>query len=679
MAIVKMQKLGICGTKEKRQEILETLQDLGIMEMRLTDLQEDPELSTQDTAVARSRYEKRAESFDRAIKLLDTYAPEKNKGLNLFPEKRKITREELDKEIENRHSFNLDVEKIQQAEKAINDGKGVIQKLENQKTALKPWMSLDIPMDMKGTKKTDMIIGTIPGYMDAPKLYALAAKDMEEPAAVDANVVSQEGGQTFVTVMCLKDDREKVEENLRSGGFARLSSAPEGIPREVAAGWDKEIEEQEQLIKKAEERIASFAGRREGFRLMSDYYRDRAERYRLLGSVPQSESAFFLEGFVRADQADSIARLLTEKYGAFVEKEETKEGETEPTILKNNCFSESVEGVLESYGLPQHKKADPTVIMSIFYVVFFGMMFSDGGYGLLMCLATFIALKKFKGMSEGMRKMVKLFFWCGVSTAFWGFMFGGFFGDAIDVVARTFFGYTGETPILKPLWFEPLKDPMRLLVWCMLFGLIHLFFGLGIKGYEYLKEKDIVGFISDILSWYMFITGLVLLLLPSDLFSSIAGSAFDFSGLAALHTPALILTLAGLVIIIFMQERSAKNFVLRLLLGLYDVYGVTGWLSDVLSYSRLLALGLATGVIANVINMMASMMGSGVVGIIVFILVFIVGHILNFAINALGAYVHTNRLQFVEFFGKFYEGGGKPFKAFKTNHKYIEIKEETLS
>ena len=132
-----------------------------------------------------------------------------------------------------------------------------------------------------------------------------------------------------------------------------------------------------------------------------------------------------------------------------------------------------------------------------------------------------------------LHKMIKLFFWCGVSTAFWGIMYGGFFGDAIDVVATTFFGYTGELPIMKPLWFEPMAQPMRLLVWCMFFGVIHLYAGLAIKGWEYLKNKDIVGWISDVLSWYLFLTGLILMLLPSKLFASIAGDAFDFSGLAA--------------------------------------------------------------------------------------------------------------------------------------------------
>jgi len=224
-----------------------------------------------------------------------------------------------------------------------------------------------------------------------------------------------------------------------------------------------------------------------------------------------------------------------------------------------------------------------------------------------------------------------------------------------------------------------MAQPMKLPVWGMVFGVIHLYAGLAIKGWEYLKNKDIVGLISDVVSWYLFLTGLILMLLPSKLFASIAGDAFDFSGLAAWGNVATAITLIGLVIILVMQERSTKNWILRILLGAYDIYGVTGWLSDVLSYSRLLALGMATGVIANVINMMASMFGGGVIGAILFIIVFILGHTLNFGINALGAYVHTNRLQFVEFFGKFYEGGGKPFKAFKNEDKYIELKEEKVS
>ena len=309
--------------------------------------------------------------------------------------------------------------------------------------------------------------------------------------------------------------------------------------------------------------------------------------------------------------------------------------------------------------------------MAAFYVFLFGLMLSDAAYGLLVFVACAAALKKFPRMSENMAKSLRLFMYCGISTLFWGIMFGGYFGDVINVVSRTFFGVEVNVP---PLWFAPLNDPMKLLIYSMLFGLIHLFTGLGIKGYMCLRDKKYMDFVCDVVLWFCLLVGLIIMLLPSTLFQSISQMHIVFP--AAVNTLGKALAIIGAVGILLMSGRGNKNPAIRLALGAYDLYNITGWLSDVLSYSRLLALGLATGVIASVVNQMGSMAGGGILGAILFVAVFLIGHIFNLAINLLGAYVHTCRLQYVEFFGKFFEGGGRPFDPFKANTKYVDIKEE---
>ncbi len=672
MAIVKMQKLGICALNRNRKAILETLQSMGIMEMRLEDLENNCDLKEKDTQAARAKYEKRAACFEDALTLIKQYSGGGRSGL--FAEKKALDRSIYDEAVRNRHHYNVEVADILSAERKIQECRGIVQKDENLIESLVPWKNLDIPMSMTGTRKTAVLIGTLPGIRTSQDVIALLSVDLPEPPVVSCEIVSAENEMTCLCVICLSRDERAVEDRLRAVGFVRPSLPVTGIPSEVISGCEKEILDQKQLIAQLQKQIDSYAKERSFFQLMADYYRTRAEKYRILGHIPLSRNAFFLEGWIPADQAERVAQLLTEKYDAYVEAEEKREDEIEPTLLKNNRFAESAEGVLESYGLPQHGKVDPTAIMSVFYVIFFGMMLSDAGYGIVMALICGIVLRKRRNLDRGLKRFLKLFFFCGISTTFWGFMYGGFFGDAIDVIAHTWMGVPKDTAVLKPLWFAPLSNPMRLLIWCLFFGIIHLYVGLGIKGFELLKDHDLIGFFADIVSWYLLLTGLILMLLPTDLFHSISRMTFSFS--SGVTAASRICAAIGALIILLMSGRSRKNWAIRIALGAYDLYGVTSWLSDVLSYSRLLALGLATGVIANVINMMGSMFGSGPWKVLIFIVVFLLGHTLNIAINALGAYVHTNRLQYVEFFGKFYEAGGRPFAPFQTKTKYIQIKEE---
>lgn len=679
MAVVKMQKLSVCASKQNRKAVLELLQRLGIMEIR-TEEMDIPGLVRLDTAEQCSRFERAAENLEQAAGILGAYAPEKKKGQGLFAERTVIGRDRFASVLKEGKQYLCHAKEILAAEKEIEDCKGRIAGAEDLQLRLAPWKDLGMPLSGVQTKETCFIPGMIPGEWTKEALIRIASGTEEAPHPAEIFILREENRMTYLVCLCFRKDAEETEEALREKGFVRFAGETSGDPAEEGKRAAEEIRRMREKIADMQQQIRQYGEEDEAYRILSDAYRTRAEKYRLLGTVPQSESVFFLEGWVPADQADRLTRLLEEECGALVEPEEPEKGEIEPTLLKNNRFSENVEGILESYGLPQHGRIDPTAVMSVFYVFFFGMMLSDAAYGLLMSILCGIVLWKHRHLESGLQKMLRLFFWCGLSTAFWGFMYGSFFGDAPTVIAETFFGYTGTAPILAPIWFEPLTDPMRLLLFCMLFGVIHLFTGLALKGWEAIREGDYVGFVSDICAWFVFLIGLLLMLIPSALFSSIAGMTITLPGWLSDAAP--VMAGAGAAVILLMSGRRKRNWGLRIALGLYDIYGVTSWLSDVLSYSRLLALGLATGAIASVINMMAGMVAGifgGVLGGIVFVVIFLLGHTLNIGINLLGAYVHTNRLQYVEFFGKFYDAGGEPFRPFRTQNRYTEIKEERRS
>ena len=256
--------------------------------------------------------------------------------------------------------------------------------------------------------------------------------------------------------------------------------------------------------------------------------------------------------------------------------------------------------------------------------------------------------------------MFKMFLMCGIFTVFWGIMFGGYFGDLIQVWASTVFGKTIE---IKPLWFDPMEDPTKLLIFSLLFGCVHLFIGMGIDMYMKIKRGHTMDAIFDEVPWFMVIIGAGLWL---------GGSAIS----PALVQPGKVLTIAGLVVLLLTGGRHSKSAIGKVAGGLSSVYGITGWISDILSYARLLALGLATGVIASVVNLLGSMIGTGFKGAVALLIIGLIGHVFSMAINVLGAFVHSSRLQYVEFFGKFYEDGGEPFRPFLRNTTYVKIDDE---
>ena len=672
MAVLQMQRVSICALKKDRKAILEKLQALGVMEMN--QIADEEGFEKMDTVNAKLSFEKKAQLTETALGILDIYAPQKQSMLSGLAGKELVSQDEFQKITAKKDEVIEKADALLTKSKEIAEIKANIVKIENRIESLEPWLSLDVPMNYAGTARTAMLLGTMPAGTDEAAVHEKVATECPEIEALDVQIISEDADAVYLAVFCLKKEAEKTEEALRAGGFARPSQISNQIPAKEKENLKAEIQKLNKEIEVTEEEIKGYATSREELKVVGDYFRLRAEKYEVLGTLPQSQRTFVISGYVAEKTVPVLKKAIADRYDCVMDVEELKEEEEPPVILKNNAFSDSVEGVLESYGLPHKGEFDPTTIMSFFYVFFFGMMLSDAAYGAIIAIACFVVLKKFPRMSKSMRKSMKMFMFCGLSTLVWGVLFGGYFGDVVDVVGKTFFN---KDITIKPLWFAPLNNPMKLLIYSMAFGLVHLFVGLGIKGYMLLKEGKVLDFFCDVILWYVFLAGLLLMLIPSDIFASIAQAKIVFPPFV--NTLAKALAIIGALGLLLMSGRANKNPVLRIALGAYDIYNITGWLSDVLSYSRLLALGLATGVIASVVNQMGSMFGKGVVGAIGFAIVFVVGHTLNLAINLLGAYVHTNRLQFVEFFGKFYEGGGKPFEPFESDTKYVDIKEETLS
>ncbi|HWT26883.1 MAG TPA: V-type ATPase 116kDa subunit family protein, partial [Mobilitalea sp.] len=297
---------------------------------------------------------------------------------------------------------------------------------------------------------------------------------------------------------------------------------------------------------------------------------------------------------------------------------------------------------------------------------------SDAGYGFIMTIGCAVGLIKFKKtLEESMRNTLKMFLFCGISTIFWGIMFGSYFGDLLDTISGSFFGHKVSIP---PLWFFPVNEPMRMLSFAMLIGLIHLLTGLGIKFYQLLKQRDYKSILYDVVTWFVLVVSSTFILLSMDMIKGILGISLTMPSFVTKLCE--VLAIISAVAIVLTNGRESRNPFKRFLKGAYALYGITGYLSDVLSYSRLLALGLATSIIATVINKMASMTAGMFLGPIFFTIIIVFGHSLNISINALGSYVHTNRLQYVEFFGKFYGGGGRKFSPYGMKTKYYKIKEK---
>lgn len=658
MAKLNMKRIEIIAQLSERKKIIEYLQRRGVVE--LTDGTEEG-LEKLDTAGSVAQFEKAREDAAAAQAVLGKYAPVKKPMLASFNGPSAWKKDDFAREVQRVSQSMKMCYDINRLQADNNEAKAEIVRIAAMLDQLQSWRTLDLPTDFGGTRRTAAFIGTVPYACEKEALE----EKLEHPAEIE--IIAAASEQTNLFVLCLHADEDAVYQTLREAGFAPAGQRLSCPPAEQIAQYEAQIAQLEQSIEQGEEAIIAYAGREAEFEFLLDYYDMRAQKYRALHSLMLTKHTFVVQGYIPEKYAEKIIGELEAKYTVAVEISQPEEEEDVPVLLENNAFVRPVESVTEMYAMPSKADIDPNPVMSFFYYFFFGMMLSDAGYGLLMVIGCSIALKKFN-LTKRMRNNMQMFLYCGLSTMFWGTMFGSWFGDIIPIIFTEFLHR--PAPNLA-VWMDPVADPMRLLIVCFALGIVHLLAGVWANFYKLWKAGQKLDALCESIPITLAVLGA----------APLAGTM-----LAEMPAPLLAvapyLAIAGVVLIVLTAGRSGKGIIGKLGggLGLNGLYGiVTGYLGDIISYSRLLALGLCTGIIASVVNMLGTIPESPVMKGILLAFVFIFGHALNMAINVLGAYVHANRLQFVEMFGKFYEGGGRAFQPFRMKTKYITFKEDLLN
>ena len=655
MAIVEMSKLSVICLNSRKKKFIKELMDLGVVEISKPMSGSEENVIPEGTFLANnsaevSHLDAQIAAYGAAIDILDSYYDGKK---SLFNTRKEVTEEDFIRNVEQNESYVKEIaEKISVLQKKINDNKAEINRLSILIKGLEPWRDFDLPLENTGTKTSTIFTGVVPIKTNTDNL--LNAVLEEAPSAV-IQKVSSDKIQNYLCFICLKEEKPKVLETLRQFSFTSVVlNDNSGTAAEAISKYEKTTARLNEEIELSVSELKELSKDIEKIEYIYDDLLIKRDRAKAVGDFINTKKVFCFDGWLPVDSIEKVKQVL-DKNECYYEISEPIKNEETPIMLKNNKFASPFEAVTVMYSMPLATEVDPTPIMAPFYFLFFGLMLSDAAYGIILSLACFALLKKFK-LEGTMKKMVTMFFWCGISTFFWGALFGGWFGDAVAVFSKTFLG---REIVINPIWIDPLQEPMTLLIFSLILGAIHMFVGMGMQAYMLIKNGKALDALFDVGLWYMLLIGLVLF------------------GVGSMITPALSsvgkwMALIGAVGIVVTGGRNKKGFG-KITGGFGSLYGITNYLSDVLSYSRLLAFGLATGVVAKVVNILGSLAGSGVVGIIVFIAVFLFGTVFNLAINALGAYVHSCRLQYVEFFGKFYTGGGKPFEPFVGKTKFVKI------
>ncbi len=634
-----MKHLRLLGMESEREALLKAMQDMECVEISSIDGSEEALKSgfakPDDKALMSAQEASRA--YRTALASLDRFAPEK-KGM--FRKRPRVSRAAVFS-AESEENARTAAETINKDTRRLGEIESERTKNEALRATLAPWLTVDAPLG-GADGALAVFFGTAGLNVTDDVLKALADS---LGGLLTWQQASSDRSLRYLLVMCHGSVKERALSALRDLGFSTVSfRGMTGTAKENDKALAENLAALEKERQEIEQRIAGLGGKREALLEASDRAAIALRREEAKSRLVGTDKVFLLEGWLPADRCAALEKAL-EPFTCAIETREPTEDEYPqvPVQLKNNKLTRPLNMVTEMYSLPAYGTLDPNPLMAPFFILFYGIMMADMGYGLLMMIASVIISKKYrpKGTSGELFSLLGL---CGISTFIMGALTGGFFGDFLTQLVAI---VSPGTVFALPKLFDPLDDLTMILIGSMALGMVQIVTGMAISLIEKCKRKKFLDAFFEEITWWIVFIGIALLALGK-------GAAVLYVGCA--------LVLLGPIV-----QGKGWGKLTGVFGSLYN--HVTGYFGDILSYTRLMALMLAGSVIAQVFNMLAAMPGN----VIAFIIISMLGNAMNFGLNLLGCYVHDLRLQCLEFFNKFYVDGGKPFRPMTLDTEYVDL------
>lgn len=657
-------KINIVGRKDRFNDVMEALHSLGNIQLEeisaeINDEERQAKENIFNEELAKIDYKIAQANF--AIKFLEAQETsfkggEREKKISLrdriLDSKIKITREKFETLLKT-YNWEEIVNRCEKAEEGLNNAKNKINALKIRENELKKWKGIHIgTKDLEETQTTKSFLAEV-----SEMTYNKFEEIFKEFELVAWEKIKEQAQNIFVLITYAKAIGNPLSEHLAKNNISSIDiPQTEESPEKELLKIKDGIKEEERVIKEISHDIKSLLHEEKNLKIIYDCLNWEKDKIKSSLQILQTDYVFCISCWTARDNFKKIQNEIHKISPQIVieEAEITESADKIPVILKNKDIASPFEMVTDMYGAPLYNEPDPTPFLAPFFILFFALAITDAMYGLVLAIAAYAIIKYLKLPKEE-SKLFRIIFYGGIVTFFVGALFGGWFGAVLEDLPPALGG-----ALIKLRWINPMTEPIKFLLFTFALGIIQIISGLGVAMYWKFKQGRFWDGIMDHGFW-------ILLLLSLSLWAATASSPIaGYFKISALISAILMVLTLG---------RDAGNFFVRLAKGFYGLYGITAYFSDMLSYSRLLALGLATGIIGMVINIIAgiSIKMVPIVGWILAIIILIVGHLFNIGINVLGAYIHSSRLQYVEFFPKFMEGGGKAFQPFKKESKYVKI------